>query len=157
MLTTTSTYALIAMSTMCRNQDRLPLTAHELAELGGVPSNYLSKIMRQLVRADLLQGSRGIGGGFRFARPPSEIRLAEIVDLFESVDRPRTCPFGNSVCSDEEPCGIHERWGAVCSNFLEVLKETSLETAAAKPVNKTKTKSKTVTRPVKKNRRRERK
>ena len=113
MLATTSTYALIAMSTMVRNLSQLPMTARELAELGNIPTNYLSKIMRQLVRAGLVEGTRGIGGGFRFARPPSKIKLIEVVALFEQVDRPRVCPFGNHTCSDDDPCAVHDIWGGV--------------------------------------------
>ncbi len=131
MLTTTSTYALIAMSTMVRNESRLPITARELAELGQVPANYLSKIMRQLVRAGLVEGTRGIGGGFRFARPPADIKLMEVVELFEQMDRPRVCPFGNSICSDDDPCAVHELWGGVRSHFISVLEDTDLALAAS--------------------------
>lgn len=131
MLMTTSTYALIAMSTMVRNLDRLPMTARELAEHGKIPTNYLSKIMRQLVRAGLVKGTRGIGGGFRFARPPSKIKLIEVVAPFEQVDRPRVCPFGNQVCSDDDPCAIHDIWGGVRSEFSRVLESIDLATAAA--------------------------
>ncbi|MCH7813447.1 MAG: Rrf2 family transcriptional regulator [Planctomycetes bacterium] len=136
MLTTTSTYALIAISTMVRNESRLPMTARELAELGQIPTNYLSKIMRQLVRANLIDGARGIGGGFRFARPPSEIKLIEIVDLFEEVDRPRVCPFGNLTCDDRNPCAVHDLWGGVRNSFITVLAETDLATAAKEPKRK---------------------
>ncbi len=130
MLTTTSTYAMIAMTTMARNASRLPMTAKELAELGDIPTNYLSKIMRQLVRAELIGGSRGIGGGFRFVRPPSQIKLSEIVDLFEEVERPRVCPFGKGTCNDDDPCNVHKSWGGIRNNFIAVLSRTSLAKAA---------------------------
>ncbi len=130
MLTTTSTYALIAMSTMYRNFNQLPMTARELAELGEIPTNYLSKIMRQLVRAGLIDGTRGIGGDFRFARPPNKIKLMEIVTLFEHVDRPRVCPFGNHLCNDDNPCALHEVWGGVRNDFIDVLERTDLALAA---------------------------
>ena len=47
MLTPTSTYALIAMSTMVRNYNQLPMTARELAELGAdiVKVVYTGSIM----------------------------------------------------------------------------------------------------------------
>ncbi|MHC4065139.1 MAG: Rrf2 family transcriptional regulator [Planctomycetota bacterium] len=130
MLTTTSTYALIAMSTMVRNESRLPMTARELAELGEIPTNYLSKIMRQLVRANLIDGIRGIGGGFRFARAPKDIALVEIVDLFEEVERPRVCPFGNKTCSDDTPCAVHDMWGGLRKQFVAALTDTNLASAA---------------------------
>ena len=131
MLSTTSTYALIAMSTMVRNLKQLPMTARKLAELGNIPTNYLSKIMRQLVRAGLVDGTRGIGGGFCFARPPSRIKLIEVVTLFEQLDRPRVCPFGHHVCSDDNPCAMHHVLGGVRSNFISVLEDTDLARAAA--------------------------
>ncbi len=154
MLTTTSTYALIAMSTMVRNEHRLPMTAKELAELGEIPGNYLSKIMRQLVRARLIHGTRGIGGGFRFARSPKDIRLIEIVDLFEEVHRPRVCPFGNKTCSDDDKCAVHEEWGGVRSSFVDVLERIDLATAAAEaPAGKGKAKGAKKTAPKRKPRR----
>lgn len=130
MLTSTSTYAVRAASLMAQKEDELPLTAKQLSKSGNIPMNYLSKILRVLVRADILSANRGIGGGFRFARSPSSITIMDIVELFEDVDRQPICPFGQALCSDDDPCSMHKRWGAVRNQFLEELRTIDLRSAA---------------------------
>ena len=115
---------------MAQKEDELPLTAKQLSKSGDIPMNYLSKILRVLVRADILSANRGIGGGFWFARSPAYITILDIVELFEDVDRQPICPFGQAVCSDDDPCSMHKRWGAVRNQFLEELRTIDLRSAA---------------------------
>ena len=146
MLTSTSTYAVRAASLMAQKEDELPLTAQQLSEWGNIPMNYLSKILRVLVRADILSANRGIGGGFRFARRPSSITIMDIVELFEDVDSQPICPFGQSLCSDDDPCNMHKRWGAIRNQFLEELRTIDLRSTAPNSKPKQVKRKKTKTR-----------
>ena len=123
---------------MVRYEDELPVTARQLSDWGRIPLNYLSKILRVLVRADLLTAHRGVGGGFRFARSPAQITIMDIVAPFEDVDRDPICPFGQASCSDDNPCSLHERWEAMRRQFLDALRTVDLRSAVpAGPVTRT--------------------
>ncbi len=55
------------------------MTARRLANSQGLPHKYLESILTDLCRGSLLISRRGAGGGFRLARPASQISLADAV------------------------------------------------------------------------------
>src|SRR5262245_43388202 len=99
MLSMTAQYALRAFVYIAAQDEERPILAKEIAAQTRVPSQYLSRILRDAVRAGLLESARGVGGGFRLARPASRMKLFEVLAPYENVlDRSR-CPFGQPRCS----------------------------------------------------------
>jgi Rrf2 family protein len=50
----------------------------------------LVQILLQLKSASLVASTRGAAGGYRLARPPQEITLADVIDVMEGDDRPQS-------------------------------------------------------------------
>ncbi len=137
MISLTGEYALRAMIFLAKHRDEWPISGSRIAEEVSIPPKYLSAILADLVRAGLLTGTRGKSGGFRMTRSAKEIRLAEVIQPFEPVSFNRqSCPFGNAVCSETDPCGAHERWKGVKSALDEFLSETTLQNVAVKRVER---------------------
>ena len=67
--------------TVARDRDALP--ARRLAEFYDLPEAYLAKLLKTLVRAGLLSATSGPRGGFRLARPPGDITVADVVEAVE--------------------------------------------------------------------------
>lgn len=133
MLSVTGEYALRAMVFLARNTDSWPIPGPRIAEAAGVPRKYLSAILTDLVRTGVLEGTRGRAGGFQMTRPPQAVFLAEVVAPFEPINANRkSCPFGNRLCSDREPCSAHERWKEVNAALARFLEETSLQDVAVR-------------------------
>ena len=105
--------------------------AAEIAERTGMPRNYLSKLLHQLARAGVLNSERGPGGGFRLAREPARISLAEIIDPVDPAAADQHCLLGRPACRDSDPCQAHERWSAVSGELHRFLAETSVADLAA--------------------------
>jgi len=82
-----SRYALFAAVEMARADGR-PVTVAEVAEPHGIPAAALAKVFQQLVRAGLAVGTRGIGGGYRLARPRTGITVLDVVSVFEPLRLP---------------------------------------------------------------------
>lgn len=59
------------------------MNVREIAELQGVPYDYLGKIFTKLSRAGLVISSEGKGGGFMLSRPPDQI---SVLDIVEAID-----------------------------------------------------------------------
>ena len=131
MITTTSEYALRALIHIARRSDNEPVLAREIAADTGIPNNYLSKILRELVRVGILGSTRGIGGGFRMLRPASELHLADLLTPFESSLQKDRCPFGHNECSDDHPCAAHEHWRPLREAYIHFMDRTTLEQIAA--------------------------
>jgi Rrf2 family protein len=125
-LSKTTEYALRAVATIARAGGKEPVLARDIAVEGEIPTKYLSKILRDLVRAGVLDSTRGIGGGFRLRRPAETLKLIDVVAPFEDVLAARRCPFGNDECSGDDPCTMHEQWRPVAEAFRTLMEKTTV-------------------------------
>ena len=82
--------------------------------------------MLVMKNAGLVEATRGAGGGYRLGRPPSTIRLLDIVSLFDASANQLECVLGVGQCNDEAPCPAHTRWKQVRSEFVGFLEGTTL-------------------------------
>lgn len=115
MISKTEEYALRAVVYLAKQGGGGPCRSQQIAEGTGIPANYLSKVLHQLGRHGVVGAERGRYGGFRLARPPAEIPLADVIEPFGGLTERRRCLLGRRECSDERPCGAHERWKHVRS------------------------------------------
>lgn len=63
--------------------DTREASVRDLAELQGVPLDYLAKIFTKLAKARLVVATEGVRGGFRLARPSDEISVLDIVNAID--------------------------------------------------------------------------
>lgn len=61
------------------------ITAAEIADKYSVSTHHLSKVLRDLGRAGLLESVRGVGGGYRFSGNTKRITLMDVIELFEDI------------------------------------------------------------------------
>lgn len=67
------------------------LPAAALAEFHGLPQAYMAKQMQALARAGVVESTRGVKGGYRLARPASDITLWDIVDAIDGGEPAFRC------------------------------------------------------------------
>ena len=123
----TCQYALRAVTCIAEGGGDDPVLAKDIAAEMNIPHQYLQKVLRELVRAGVLSSTRGIGGGFKLARPARDVRLADVIGPFDDIMDRGTCPFGNPLCGEADPVPVHDRWGAVVTGYKEFLELTTLE------------------------------
>lgn len=63
--------------------DTREASVRDLAELQGVPQDYLAKIFTKLAKAKLVVATEGVRGGFKLARPSDEISVLDIVNAID--------------------------------------------------------------------------
>lgn len=79
-------YAVRAMTALARHDEASPgrpLKRELLAEEESIPPAFLDDILRSLRNGGLAASQRGAEGGWRLARPPAEITVAEIIRTVE--------------------------------------------------------------------------
>lgn len=103
-----------------------PVRVSEVARALGIPQNYLSKIMHELVREGVLVSTRGKHGGFRLAVPAGRLSLVSVVGRFDAIAQGRTCLLGRPQCSDRAACQVHWRWKAVSEQLEAFFSETTV-------------------------------
>jgi Rrf2 family protein len=97
-----------------------------------IPVALAAKLLSQMATAGLTLGTTGPGGGYRLARAPGKIRLAEIVSLFERGMDEFPCPFGPGWCGSGDPCPLHHDFLKLEENGRLFLEQTTLEVFAKK-------------------------
>ncbi|MGE0439258.1 MAG: Rrf2 family transcriptional regulator [Gemmatimonadales bacterium] len=125
LLSQTAEYALQA-ATLLAQQDGAVVEVGLLADTLGVPRNYLSKTLSQLVRAGVLESVRGKRGGFRLARSARDITLLQVVEPFDRLTETGRCLLGQLVCSDRLPCAAHHQWKELKERFIRFFRRTTL-------------------------------
>jgi Rrf2 family protein len=106
----------------------------EIAERDGLPLAYLEHLVARLRKAGLIESRRGSRGGYMLARPPAEIRMAEVVEALEGSIAPIECitqnADGSIVCSRESDpahvCPTKLLWTRVRFAIVSTLMETTL-------------------------------
>src|SRR5690606_30469313 len=86
------------------------MRAKDLAPLTHVPSAYVSKVLRRLTEAGLLDSQKGHHGGFALAKKPKSIRLLDILGAVDAYPTGSECVFGWGRCSSVQPCPLHKSW-----------------------------------------------
>ncbi|MBX3364822.1 MAG: Rrf2 family transcriptional regulator [Phycisphaeraceae bacterium] len=126
MFSHTMEYALRAMALLAYAQDAEQLTSTiELAEKAKVPNNYLAKVLQQLSSSKLITGRRGVGGGYRLARPAAEIKLLEIVRSVGTLERITTCPLGLAN-HGSTLCPLHRTVDLAAKAAMDILDDATL-------------------------------
>lgn len=133
MLSTTAAYALRAMIHLATREGDGPVRVDEMADELELPRNYLSKVLHTLVKEGLLRSARGPSGGFELAAPSSSVTLYDVVRPFDTIETKRTCLLSGGECSDENPCGVHDRWSEVAADVSAFFRETVLGEVAGSP------------------------
>lgn len=85
-------YALQALMMLSRRYNQGAIRIRDIAYEAGLPEKFLELILLELKNARIVESVRGAKGGYQLRRPPSEIRLSEIIRL---VDGP-LAPFGDA-------------------------------------------------------------
>src|SRR5262245_18365396 len=62
-----------------------PVLGRQIAAAEDIPAAFLSKILLRLRAAGILHSTMGPGGGDALARRPADIRIGEIIDVFDDL------------------------------------------------------------------------
>src|SRR3984885_15048734 len=76
-------YAVRAVAELAAADGEKPVKAERIANAQGIPLNFLENILGELRHAGIVRRHRGADGGFRLARPPEDINVADIIRAVE--------------------------------------------------------------------------
>lgn len=98
------------------------VSSQEVADARNFSKPLAAKILTTLSKVGIVKGSTGPGGGYKLAKPPSDITLLDVVSQFELQNRVMMCPFGEGWCGKYDPCPLHDKISeleAIQMKFLE--------------------------------------
>ena len=87
-LTVKSEYACLALIDLVEHQDLGLCKISEIATRKKIPKKYLEQILLTLNRNGYVSSRKGAEGGYRLAKPPNAISVAEILRLMDGALAP---------------------------------------------------------------------
>lgn len=113
--------------------DGMGLKAEALARYHEVPTAYMAKQLQALSKARIVQSSRGAHGGYRLAKPSTDISLWDITAAIEGYAPAFRCteirqngPCGLKRKDCKNPCQIAAAFAVAEAAFRESLKKVTL-------------------------------
>src|SRR6202044_2470579 len=76
-------YAVRAVAELAAADGEKPVKAERIATAQGIPLNFLENILGELRHAGIVRSQRGAEGGFRLAKPPAQVTIADIIRAVE--------------------------------------------------------------------------
>ena len=121
-------YALQALMMLARHYRQGAIRIRDIAYEENLPEKFLELILLELKNARMVESARGAKGGYQLRRPPSEIRMSEIIRL---VDGP-LAPFGDAeqlhelIDRDDNSRALYELFLEVRDAAARILEGTTL-------------------------------
>ena len=105
----------------CRRQD--------IVERYRIPVDFLEQVLRKLSAAGIVMARRGSGGGFRLARPATQIAIADIARAIDGPLAPTRSVSENFYFPTpvEESKAFHRLFREVRDAIAAILESTTLE------------------------------
>ncbi len=126
MLSVTAEYALHALTYMAEQAGGSAISGRDMANITGVPANYLSKILLSLRNGGFAATAKGSGGAFWLVQGPEAITLGQVVKVFAGPVK-HCCLLGlNERCDEINVCSAHASWRGIRLYYEHVLANTTL-------------------------------
>ena len=127
-LSTKGRYAMIALVDIALSQDKGLVPVADISRRQSISLPYLEQLFVKLRRAKLVDSARGPGGGYRLARPPSEIRVVEVLQAVdETVNALHTGAGAKGAVSGSRAQSLNNRlWEGFSAHVYVFLHQTRL-------------------------------
>ena len=129
-LTKKADYGLIAMRFLAEQGSGSSLSAKDIAEAHGIPTELLAKILQKLVKAHLLVSHHGINGGYVLARDPHSISAFEVIRAIEGPVFITSCVTVSGNCEHTDRCTVREPLRKVRESIEQVLTHITISDMA---------------------------
>ncbi|QBX55680.1 Rrf2 family transcriptional regulator [Nocardioides seonyuensis] len=125
-VSTRSDYALRALIEIASRDEPGPLSADAIGKAQDIPHGFLQAILADLRKADILVSQRGPSGGWRFARSPADVSIADVI---RAVDGPLVSVYGlrpEAVDYKESAASLKPVWIAARRALREVFEQVNI-------------------------------
>jgi len=127
-LTTKGRFAVTAMIDLALREHTGPVALAAISGRQQISLSYLEQLFGKLRRHELVESTRGPGGGYSLGRKAEEITVADII---VAVDEPldATGCGGKGDCMGEESgkCMTHDLWAGLNAKMIEFLDSVTLK------------------------------
>lgn len=127
MISNSSKYALKAVLYLAVNSSgRQKILAKDISGPTNIPKAYLSKVLQELSRHNIVSSVKGPGGGFYLSDENINTPLMKIIQVIDGDNRLNSCMLSLQDCDAEHPCPMHDLVGNTKVNFVKNLEQNTV-------------------------------
>ena len=123
-------YAVVLLEPLSRTDT--PQSAPQLARMTHLPEPTVSKILKILTRADILNASRGAQGGYLLNKSADALTIREIIEALEGPIALTACADSQKICDLSASCALNGRWAKVNAAMVSALDSVTLQQMAGR-------------------------
>jgi Rrf2 family protein len=120
------------MLEMAKRQGEGLVKMSTIAESFPTPPKYLHNLLGLLKAGGLVRAQAGKTGGYALTRDPSQITVAEIVNLLEGLPTPVGCVRDGTLCPRSGYCAARTVWCEISEAVEKVLNRSTLADLVAR-------------------------
>ena len=118
-------YGTMIVTVLAAEPERL-YSAQELATRTHVAAPTVAKLLKQLSRGGVVESLRGAQGGYKLARDPAAISVADVIAAIDGPIGLTQCSVHKGDCAVESFCGVRSNWRLINTAIHQALKAVSL-------------------------------
>jgi Rrf2 family transcriptional regulator, iron-sulfur cluster assembly transcription factor len=127
-LTTKGRFAVTAMIDLAMRAGNGPVALAAISQRQQISLSYLEQLFGKLRRHELVESTRGPGGGYSLGRGAEQITVADIiVAVDEPIDATGCAGKENCMGEDAGRCMTHDLWASLNTKMIEYLDSVSLK------------------------------
>lgn len=129
-------YGLRCLIQLARRGNAQPVTIRQISESEGLSTAYVGKLMFLLQKANLVQSTRGVQGGYVLARPAASMTLCEVFQALDPGVLDDVCQKftgTEDACVHSGACVIKPVWKGLADHINGYLERVSLSELAQVP------------------------
>lgn len=108
LITKETDYAIRALIYLALNNSRYR-SAREVSEENRIPYQFLRRIFKKLCDKSIVKAKEGKLGGVKINKKPGNIKVLDIIEIFQGDLQLSACMFRNRICSNRKSCVIRKR------------------------------------------------
>ncbi len=117
-----------AMRALCHiaQQKKEAVTVTEMVAALGIPRPFLRKIVQTLSGEGILASCKGQGGGFSLRKRPGDVRLTDLIRVFQGTIQLNECIFKKKICPMRRSCALKREIDGIERDALTRLHKVSI-------------------------------
>lgn len=119
-------YAVVILAALTETPNEV-VSASKLSDVTKIPEPTIAKVLKLLVKKDLVVSTRGAHGGYKIAAKAGDITVLNIIRAIDGPISITSCTDGETPdCSLGQSCSIRGRWDGVNSAIRDALKSVTI-------------------------------
>ncbi|KAJ51621.1 Rrf2 family protein [Clostridium tetanomorphum] len=128
-ITQEADYAIRAILILAKEGEGAKLDAKTISERGCIPLRFLLKLLRKLIKADIIKSFRGVNGGYALLKNSKDINLRQVIEAVDGPIAINRCLKSDSFCNANKNfrCTVHTHLDRVQKTLIEELEKINFQ------------------------------